>query len=292
MKISVTGGMGFIGRHLVRYLAYDGHEVSVFDRTDGDNLLDRRAINRIFADKPDLVIHLAAQPGRIFGELDPHHTITTNTVITTNIARKCHETGTRLMYFSTSEIYGDIGQQEAIEDGPFGNRKNLYALSKWWGEEAVRLYLPFNQWTIIRPCMPYGPGMEVGPGRAALPTFIHNAMNREPLVVHRGTERGWLFIDDFIIGVVTLLDWPGVWNIASERRDPTINVAKMACDITGAPRSLINVVEIDKITVPVKRISAGKLMALGWRPHVPTVDGMKRMYLDLVERGAASEVAT
>jgi nucleoside-diphosphate-sugar epimerase len=184
IRILVTGNAGFVARHLMWGFA-DTHEMHGIDRWTGD-LHDPRVIRReIGSFQPDLVIHLAAKVGRLFGEDDPLQTIRDNTLITTDIACACRDMGVRLAYASTSEVYGDQGSHGCLEEDPFDRLPhNIYGLSKRWGEEAARLYT--HDPVIFRLSMPYGPGLPAGRGRAALINMLHQALHRQPIVVHKG----------------------------------------------------------------------------------------------------------
>src|SRR5262249_5146543 len=115
--------------------------------------------------QPDVVVHLAAQVGRLFGEDDLLHTIRSNALMTALVARSCAAEGIPLMYTSTSEIYGDLGTlTTAREDGDSLSGRlpdwrvphNLYGLSKRWGEEVAATYT-----TAFDAAGPDGSGLQV-----------------------------------------------------------------------------------------------------------------------------------
>src|SRR5262249_48939047 len=125
MRILLTGGSGFIGSHLRTELELAGHVVfnidlqapMATDREACSDLLDVSDDGQgswaldtgLAAWQPDVVVHLAAQVGRLFGEDDLLHTIRSNALMTALVARSCAAEGIPLMYTSTSEIYGDLG---------------------------------------------------------------------------------------------------------------------------------------------------------------------------------------
>ena len=277
MKILVTGNAGFLAPHVIWGFSSD-HEMHGIDRWTGD-LHDPAVIRREIAGfKPELVIHLAAKVGRLFGEDDPLQTIRDNALITTDVALACRDAGIRLAYASTSEVYGDHGEQGCTEDQLFDRLPyNIYGLSKRWGEEAARLYT--ENPILFRFSMPYGPGLPAGRGRAALINMLHQALHRKPITVHRGAERSWCYVADTIRGARMIVEsgQGGAWNIG--RDDSAVSmlkVAEMACDLTGAPYSLIEVENAPPNQTVVKRLPTEKLRSLGWKPEIELEEGMER----------------
>lgn len=277
----MTGAAGFIGAHLCVELAQAGHTVHGIDRPDGD-LTVPGAFKGILDDSnPDVVVHLAAQVGRLLGEDDLRHTIESNATMTTLVANACRAQDVRLVYASTSEIYGDQGLVPVAareDDRTFGRVHNLYGLSKRWGEEACRLYAP-DGLTVWRISMPYGPGLPAGRGRAAMINFLYNALHRQQIPVHRGAERSWCFIGDTVRAMRLTIEDPvgGTFNIGrDDNAEPLRVTAERACDLTGAPHSLIVDVDPPANQTIVKRLATSKIRALGWQPEVTLEDGMRR----------------
>src|SRR5690348_4503038 len=104
MRILVTGAAGFIGQHLVAELnaaGYDGYESDIVYGRRNQDLRDPNVVNAILdLNETDVVVHLAAQVGRLFGEDDLRHTIESNAAMTAIVARACGESGIRLCYAS------------------------------------------------------------------------------------------------------------------------------------------------------------------------------------------------
>ena len=309
----MTGAAGFIGSHLCRELWDNGHDVRGLDNhvTDAvpynqplekllpwwhgaatylDDALEiekRLDAERAIGWEPDVVIHLAAKVGRLFGEDDVYRTAQDNAGMTAHVAKVCGDRGIRLMYASTSEVYGDRGDHLCLEDEPFvGVPHNIYGLSKRWGEEACQLYAP-DGLVLLRLSMPYGPGLPAGRGRAALINFLYSALHLEPITVHRGSERSWCWIGDTVRGVRMLLQGmhTGAFNIGRDDNALTMReVAEMACDLTGAPYDLIREVDAPARQTVVKRLSTTKIRSLGWRPEVDLPEGMERTLAYVADR--------
>lgn len=281
MKILVTGAAGFIGTYLFIELAHAGHSVYATDiKTDGHDLRIAVHVDDIldFA-RPDVVVHLAAKVGRLFGEDDLRETIIDNGAMTALVARKTAELGARFVYASTSEIYGDNAERECDEaTGPFSLPHNLYGLSKRWGEEVAQLYAPLGL-TLLRLSMPYGPGLPPGFGRAAIVNMLDQARKREEIPVHRGAERSWCWIGDTVRGIRLVIEQTsgGAFNVGRDDAATTMHeVACKACDLTGAPYSLIREIDPPERQTVVKRLATWRLRGLGWKPEVDLLEGMTR----------------
>ena len=294
MRVLITGASGFIGTHLCDSLHARGHTVVGFDRHAGhfalgykDDMLHPGAFASALQPRPDVVVHLAAQVGRLFGEDDIRNSVRSNAEMTSTVAKVCADNGVRLMYASTSEVYGDRGEHLCREDDQLDVLPhNIYGLSKRWGEEVCRLYMPADHLTVMRFSMPYGTGVAPGRGRAALPNILWQAHTRQEIPIHRGAERSWCWIDDTINAVTMLLEGghAGAWNIGRDD-DPRLlrSLAEMACDLTGASRDLIRDVDPPAAQTVVKRLSTRKLRGLGWAPTVEIEEGMSRV-LEWVSR--------
>lgn len=279
MKILVTGADGFIGRHLTDELK-TWHEVIACDRLDGDLREPGMADALVGLHLPEVVVHLAAKVGRQFGEDDPAETIADNAGMTALVAKACGAYGARMIYASTSEVYGDQGEQMCIEmmSDHRGRIHNIYGLSKRWGEEACRLYAPEGL-TILRLSMPYGPGLPWGRGRAAIINMLWQAETRQPITVHQGSERSWCWVGDTVRGIRMSIECAeeGVFNIGRDDASASmLEVAQRACLMVGADGdSLIEIVLAPGNQTVVKRLSTARLRSLGWRPEVDLDQGMK-----------------
>lgn len=291
MRVLITGYRGFIGQHLFRELENAGHNVFGVDMaTDpSDDLrLPGVADRAVDAVLPDVVVHLAAKVGRLFGEDNPSETITDNAGMTALVAKAAARVGARVVYASTSEVYGDNGEDECREyEGPFALPHNIYGLSKKWGEDVCALYAP-RDLTILRFSMPYGPGLPAGRGRAAIINMLWQAKRRERIPVHRGAERSWCWIGDTVRATrLAIEDWnAGVYNIG---RDDTpvsmMKVARLACLLTEADHTLIREVEAPANQTVVKRLSTRRIRKLGWEPQVELREGMERTLAWVQELG-------
>jgi dTDP-glucose 4,6-dehydratase len=299
VRILVTGHRGFIGGHLCRELRDAGHEITGADLVEGINLAKRGRVKAVLDDKrPAQIIHLAAQVGRIFGERDLRHTVSSNAEMTATLAVECGVRGIPVLYASSSEVYGDQGEVTCHEAGPVRLPHNLYGLSKRWGEEALQLYAPEGL-QIVRLSMPYGPGAPPGVGRRALDNVIWQAQHGKPIPIHRGAERSWCWIEDTCRAIRLVLEegerdygdyGRGIYNIGrNDRRLSMYELAMRICVLVDADPSLIELIDPPSAQTVVKRLSPSKIRRLGWRPEVELEEGLPQMVDWISQFDAAGE---
>ncbi len=170
MKILVTGGTGFIGENLVRYLVERGYEticlVRKKSRLDGlksigvafvfADMLDKGEVDRVFKElKPDVVYHCAAK----VMDRNERELIRANVDGTRNICQACFANGVkRLIYLSSVAVVSGNPEVPIRDDMPY-KASNPYGRSK---AAAERVVVEFREKglsvAIIRPCMVYGEG--------------------------------------------------------------------------------------------------------------------------------------
>jgi UDP-glucuronate 4-epimerase len=233
MKILVTGAAGFIGMHCTERLLARGdtvvgvdnlndyYEVSLKEnrlkRISGHpqfthhpvSVEDREAMASLFAtEKPDRVIHLAAQAGVRYSLENPHAYADANLVGFMNILEGCRHNGVEhLVYASSSSVYGGNEQMPFSEHHSVDHPVSLYAATKKANELMAHTYshlfdLPT---TGLRFFTVYGPW---GRPDMALFKFTAAMLNGEPIDVYNSGQmvRDFTFIDDIVEGVIRVLD--------------------------------------------------------------------------------------
>ncbi len=301
MKILVTGALGTIGRVLTRELKRRSYDVWSCDlqhyhtekyfRCDVANY---RQLSRIFDEhKFDYVYHLAAEFGRWNGE-DYYDTLwETNVIGTKNIIRLQEKLGFRLIFTSSSEVYGDYRgiMKEDVMDKHEIKQLNDYAMTKWVNElQLINSHRMYNTESVrIRLFNTYGPGEYYSAYRSALCLFIYHALHNMPFKVFLNHRRSSSYVTDTVATVCNILDnfIPGeVYNIGGEEFHDMKYFSNIILSYLKKDDSLVEYVETEPFTTKDKKPDISKAKRdLKNNPKVPleegiprTIDWMKEVY--------------
>jgi UDP-glucuronate decarboxylase len=223
MKILVTGGAGFLGSHLTRKLLDEGHEVAVIDNlsTGKTANVDQRAdfhagdVRCLDGwDTPlDRIYHLACPASPPKYQADPIGTLETCFIGTQNVLKIAQETGARVLFTSTSEVYGDPEEHPQREDY-CGNVHTIgaracYDEGKRVAETLCDEYANMHgvEVRIARIFNTYGPGMSPDDGRV-ITNFLRQAKEGKPITIYGDGKqtRSFCFVDDTIRGLQLLME--------------------------------------------------------------------------------------
>ncbi|WP_456436229.1 dTDP-glucose 4,6-dehydratase [Thermovibrio ammonificans] len=307
MKLLVTGGAGFIGSEFVRQAVERGYDVCVLDALTyaGDlerlhsvegryrfyrvDLTDRSWVfNVLKEEKPDVVVHFAAESHVDRSIVEPTVFVTTNVLGTQNLLDAAVEAGVeKFVNISTDEVYGEIAQGHFTEDSPL-NPSSPYSASKAAADMLGRAYhrtfgLPV---VTVRPSNNYGPWQYP---EKLIPVVVLKALLNEPIPVYGdgSNVREWLFVSDCARAVFAAVEKgePGrVYNVGSSQEKRNIEVVKAILSILGKPESLITFVKDRpghdyRYALDWERARR----ELGWEPAVKFEEGIERTVKWLVE---------
>lgn len=303
MKIIVTGGVGFLGSHLCDKLIEQSHQVFCID-----NLITGDAKN---------IEHLKNNPNFQFLELDvtsplpdnleaeqiyhmaspaspnknsptsyqslPFETMAVNTKGTWNLSEFAVKHKAKLLFASTSEVYGDPlkhPQKESYRGnvsttGP----RAVYDEAKRFGETVISAFVRSKglDSTIIRIFNTYGPRM-ANDGRVVI-SFVDAALNNKPFPVFGdGTQtRSFCYISDMVEGTIAAMEkgkTGEVYNLGNSNEFTVLELAKLVKQLTSSSSELeFNELPEDD---PVRRcpdITKAK-QNLGWEPKVQLAEGL------------------
>ena len=299
-KVLVTGAAGFVASHLVDSLLSDGHEVIGIDNFSTGNqaniahLADNK--NFTFAERDivtglgdlenvkfDQIFHLAspASPPKYFKH--PIETMMVNSVGTKNCLDLATSDGSRFIYFSTSEVYGDPLEHPQNENywgnvNPIGPR-SIYDEAKRFGEALVAQYVRDKKVDggIVRIFNTYGPRLDLFDGRV-VSTFIRQARNREALTVNGdGSQtRSFCYVTDLVEGIFLMAKSSefGPLNLGNPNEFTMIGLARKIIELTNSKSEIVyEELPLDDPKSRRPDISLANKI-LNWVPKIDINDGI------------------
>jgi UDP-glucuronate 4-epimerase len=324
MKILLTGAAGFIGMHTcLRLLARGDQVVGVDNLNDYYDVTlkearlarltshpnfsfhklsveDRQGMAELFAhEKPQRVIHLAAQAGVRYSLTNPHAYIDANLQGFTNVLEGCRQNGVEhLAYASSSSVYGGNTALPFSEHHNIDHPVSLYAATKKANELMAHTYshlfrLPT---TGLRFFTVYGPW---GRPDMALFLFTKAILEGRPIDVfnHGKMVRDFTYIDDIVEGVIRVVDKPAMPNPAFDAANPdpaTSNAPYRVFNVGNShPTPLMDYIEaLERVLgrtaqknylpmqagdVPATSANTEELERwVGFKPAMPVTEGVAR----------------
>lgn len=297
MKVLVTGGAGFIGSHIVDRLIQEGHEVVVVDNlsTGKRRNLNRAArfyktdiqgwrLERVFRnERPNVVMHLAAQMDVRKSVEDPVFDAQVNVLGTLNILQQAVKHGVRKVVFSSSggAIYGE---QDVFPAPESHATKPLspYGLSKLCGEQYLSYYERVGgiQVVNLRYANVYGPRQDPEGEAGVVAIFIQKLLNNEqPVINGNGRQtRDFVFVEDVVEANLAVMgqETAGTYNVGTGVETSINDLFRILAQHTGSI--------CKELHGPAKKgeqarsvIDASKLRhELSWEPKMSLSDGLKR----------------
>lgn len=310
MKVLVTGAAGFIGRAVCKKLLDRGN-VSV---VAVDNLNDYYAVtlkhdrlatlqgrdgfafhqldianwemlNNLFAaEKPDYVIHLAAQAGVRYSIENPHVYAQSNLVGHTNILEACRRHPVQhLVFASSSSVYGKNAKVPFSEDDRVDEPVSFYAASKKANEVMAHSYAHLYQFPItgLRFFTVYGPW---GRPDMAPWLFTEAILKGDTIKVfnHGQMQRDFTYIDDIVEGVLRVMAKPAsgavpftVYNIGNHNPVALMDFIQ-ATEAACGKEAVKQYLPMQDGDVPITYADTARLRAdTGFSPDTPLRDGMQ-----------------
>lgn len=298
-RILVTGGAGFIGSHLCRKLLEQGNKVICLDNYYtgcADNvagLLENSQFSLLEQDvitpfqlAVDEIYHLACPASPVHYQRDPVQTWKTSAVGTLHVLELARLQGAKILYASTSEIYGDplvhpqreeywgnvnpIGIRSCYDEGKRCAETLCFDYRRQYGTD-VKVVRIFNT---------YGPNMHPDDGRV-VSNFIVQALQNLPLTVY-GTgrqTRAFCYVDDMVAGLLAMMasdtTVSGPINLGNPEEFTMLELAGQVLKLTGS-RSEIIFCPLPPDDPRQRRPDITHAYSqLGWRPAVGLADGLK-----------------
>ena len=297
MKILVSGGAGFIGSHLIKKLLDIGHFVYCIDNLSTGNLVNIKKyinnpkfefinhdiINTLPHFNIDLIFNLACPASPIHYQMDPIKTMKTSVLGTYNIIDLALMENAKIIFTSTSEIYGDPLEHPQKETywghvNPIGIR-SCYDEGKRCSETILLDYHKFQKLdvTIARVFNTYGPQMMTEDGRVVSNFIVSALENKDILINGDGLQtRSFCYVDDTVNALISMIDINdfGPFNIGNPNEITIKELSQIIIELTSS-KSKISFKPLPKDD-PLKRkpdISLA-MKKLNWQPEIDLNKGL------------------
>jgi len=309
MKVLVTGAAGFIGYHLARRLAEDGHELLCIDNINDYydvelkhgrldaltsfprirfvkmDLCDAEGLKALFQNEGfDTVLHMAAQAGVRYSLSNPHVYISSNVQGFLNLLEAAKLYPPRhLVYASSSSVYGLNTKQPFSEKDPVTRPASLYAATKLANEQMAHTYSHLYRipTTALRFFTVYGPW---GRPDMALFIFTRSIIEGKTINVFNKGEmkRDFTYIDDTVEGVIRIMDKipagdtpAAIYNIGNGAPVPLMDFVNCLEEVLEK-KAVINFAPMQEGDVVSTWADCSELEGkTGFKPATPLSDGIR-----------------
>lgn len=223
MKILITGSSGFLGRYLLKYMP-EKNEIFAHSRKKISlpynitpvyfDLQEENFIDKVKEINPNLIIHNAAMAGVDLCEVERKEAFRINTLSTKMLAEYAVNTGSRLIYISTDQVFA--GTTSLYEEIDKPSPVNYYGQTKLDAEIEIQRIL--RNYVIIRGALFYGKSLG---GRRSFTEYLYNKLTAEEKIkVFSDQFRSPILVDDLaeIIWKISLADITGIYNLGGPER--------------------------------------------------------------------------
>lgn len=302
-KILITGSLGFIMSNFIRKIIYEKqpYQIVSLDKVSGNanslyynknhvfhiaDIRDQHIIDTIFEfERPDIVIHAAAESSVDSSLKDPNSFVTSNVLGTQVIINSCvkHKVE-KLIYLSTDECLGQLTSEDEsswTESDPI-NPRNCYSATKAAGELLIKAahYTHGLNYNITRCSNNYGPRQT---HNKLIPRVIKCILNNEKIPVYgQGLQiRDWTHVFDNCSAIMTILNngVPNeIYNISANQEYSNIEVIQKICNVMKSGHNLIEYIPDPRGNAHDFRYSvdSSKIKKLGWQPQIKFPEGIEQ----------------
>ena len=281
MKVFVTGVKGQLGYDVVNELEKRGHTAVGVDIDELD-ITDAAAVEAMLTEvKPDAVIHCAAWTAVDAAEDNIEKCRLVNAGGTDNIAKVCKALDCKMMYISTDYIFNGEGTRPWEPDDPVTTPLNVYGLTKYEGEEAVRKNV--EKFFIVRIAWVFGKGKNF------IKTMINLGKTHDHLTVVNDQVGTPTYTYDLARLLVDMIETEKYGNYHATNEGGYITWYDFACEIFRQAGIEVDVAPVSSDQYPAKakrpsnsRMSKQKLVDNGFE-LLPTWQDALGRYLKTIE---------
>ena len=298
MKIIVTGGAGFIGSHIVDLLIAKGHDVSIIDSLVHGNKVnlnlnakfyeidinDEKIIDIFQAEKPDVLIHEAAQISVPKSIEYPIYDARVNILGTINLLEACRKSGvSKVIYPASAAIFGEPKYLPIDENHPL-DMMSGYGVSKHTVEHYLAVYSKLYglKYTVLRYANVFGPRQDSTGEGGVVAVFCEKLLQGiTPYIYGDGEQtRDFVFVKDVAsANVMAALNCDNtIFNVCTGIK---ISVNELLLHMNRIIGQLISPVYMPEREGDIKHsyMTYKKINALlGWHPMHSIEDGLRETF--------------
>ena len=302
MKLLITGGLGFIGSHLVDLLVKKNHKIKILTKTlskkknikksskkiqiEKIDLTNFRRLGKIIEKfKPDVIIHLAGNASHSKSFENPLKDIDSNAKTTLFMLEKIRKLNTPCKFIlgSTFIVIGKPKKLPVNENTPC-NPTTIYGTNRLSSEYFCKIYHEVYglHTNIFRITNSYGPREQIIPKKNAVNFLIYKSFKKEEISIYNQGKffRDFIYIDDVISGINIILKKGKsgeLYWISSGKKTWFYEFGAILEKTTGCKVKYSETpVYTKKVDVGNFVVSNSKLRKLGWSPKISVDVGVKK----------------
>jgi UDP-glucuronate decarboxylase len=301
--ILVTGGAGFLGSHLCKYLLErNGNKVICLDNFFTGQIDNLRALegNPNFkivshditepligkiSEHVDEIYNLACPASPIHYQFDPIETIKANTIGVVNVLEFARVNGAKILQASTSEIYGDPEVHPQVES--YRGNVNTLGPRACYDEGkrvAETLFMDYHRKynldiRLVRIFNTYGPNMARNDGRV-VSNFIIQALNNKPITIYGdgNQTRSFCYVSDLVEGLYSTMTSDEIMpiNLGNPDEFTIKELAEKVVEMTGSSSEIVyHDLPVDDPRQRKPNIERANSV-LNWSPKIKLAEGLKK----------------
>ena len=290
LKVLITGGNGFVGRHLQNSLrntvSQKGeYTISIFDLSMGDDVRNFESIRtRVDQFQPDYIFHLAAQAYVPESTMNPRRGFETNLIGTLNILESVRQTGmhSRILVSGTSEEYGYDRDDSELTEESVAKPTTPYGVSKLAATTLCSTYSRIYGTNIVvtRAWNHIGPGASPSYAVSAFSKRVAEAEKFGTSIVHGNLDaiRNYTDVRDIVKAYLLAIELDsGIYNLSGQKTIATKEIlnelVKLArCEVTLEENIHLYRAMSNKFPKP----NSEKFSAItGWKPEISLEETLK-----------------
>lgn len=231
-RILLTGKSGFLGARIFDY--YNGkYDVVAPSHSELDITDENSCMQFVSETKPDYIIHTAAAADIGFCETHPNESYKINVDGTVNLARICHETGSRLISMSSDQVYSAVTHSEPNKEADIVCPKIKYAQQKLLTEKMINEIAP-NTISLRLTWMYDLPTERLGTKPNFITMLLDSLKDEKQLSFSNNEYRGITYVKEVVENIERLfLLQGGVYNFGSAYDYPPYMLAKKVFEYLG-----------------------------------------------------------